>query len=112
MECPTIEGLVFDQKSLDGIALLKRKRELANMAANALSLGTVVNLLLGRSNSLTTANSIRSHDWVMYANSMRTIPDAGRRVIKVNAQMQELDHLNDSKQRLFWKAVAEGCHVK
>jgi len=47
MECPTIIGLKFDEKSLNGIKRIQQLKELSDILVKIFALGTFANIFLG-----------------------------------------------------------------
>ena len=111
MECPTIEGLGFDARSREGLTKIRKIRELSQVLATSISLGVFLNIFAG-SNTAESAYNIYSTDWQLFAQAMIAVPAIQRRAIYNEAAMQAFDHMNQRRQHLFWKAVANGCQIR
>ncbi len=111
MECPTLEGLSFDQRSREGIARIQRIEEFSQVLKMSIALGTLANIFAG-SNAAEAAYNIYSTDWVALAEALNAIPALQRRLIFQEAALQMMDHANQRRQYLFWKAIMEGCRIK
>ncbi len=111
MDCPIIEGLSFDSRSREDLAKIRKIQELSQALAISVSLGVFANIFAGN-NTAESAYNIYSTDWQLFAQAMMAVPAIQRRAIYNEAAMQAFDHMNQRRQHLFWKAVANGCQIR
>ncbi|MEX2337125.1 MAG: hypothetical protein WD609_01070 [Aquisalimonadaceae bacterium] len=109
MACPTIYDLEFDQRSIDAILEIKRKKELADVIPIVFSAGVFASIFAGNS-PLAASFNVATTDWREFSKAMYVIPDFARNRIEVIAGNQYLTH-PDPKQRRFWGAIYNGCSI-
>ncbi|NHR08164.1 hypothetical protein HA052_23515 [Chromobacterium haemolyticum] len=107
-QCPVIEGLKFDQKSLDSLAEIKRKVGTTQLGVWLTGVG-VMGTIFYRNGPLGAAYNIYQTDWALFATAVKAWPDIARREIGRVANEALLDHPSEPKQRRFWEAVTNGC---
>ncbi|MCF6346087.1 MAG: hypothetical protein L3J00_06415 [Thiomicrorhabdus sp.] len=59
----------------------------------------------------TTAFNISQADWESFAKSSTHLMSFQRSVIQAEAMKQKFRHQGDSKQRIFWEAIENGCSI-
>lgn len=112
MDCPDIQGLRFDQKSIQAIDTIKRKYDLVKYGAIAIGVGGLIDIFFKNGPVVATDKVVRQFEWELFAHAMRGVPQVTKDAIVKDAQLQMLEHLNDYKQKIFWEAVANGCRIK
>lgn len=110
VDCPTIVGLKFDQRSIEGIERIKEIREISSALLIAMPVGVFANIFLGNKIS-EISFSIFSTDWERFSKAMAGIPAIVRREIEKEVDYQVLDHFSNPQQRAFWEAVGKGCAI-
>lgn len=113
MMCSEISGLKLDQRSLEGLEEIKRRKKIAD-GLHFWLLGSIWVVLLadirtGLGNPGDIAYNITQFEWEHWRNAMKAIGPIHRRVIQKIAEEQQLDH-TDPKQSLFWEQIKHGCN--
>ncbi|MDF0604238.1 hypothetical protein HZU77_001030 [Neisseriaceae bacterium TC5R-5] len=110
-QCPQIEAIKFDQNSLAAIEEIRQKVKVANLGAAMTGVG-VMTTIFYRNGPLSASYNIYATDWKLVQESMNSWSAILKRVVQDIAYRQEMDHFADRKQKLFWKAVADGCQIQ
>lgn len=110
MDCPTIDHLVLSKRSREAIEDIRRRRQLGNILVVASDAGTLASIFLGNG-AVEASFSLYSTDFVTFANAMRAVPDITRNAVSNAARDAWLD-AQTSDERVFWKAIYEGCELK
>ncbi|MCH8506591.1 MAG: hypothetical protein LAT50_20075 [Ectothiorhodospiraceae bacterium] len=111
MDCPTIDGLEFSERSRKAIARIRKIEHLSNALAGAMAGGVIVTIFAGN-NALVTSYNVATQDWTTFAEAMHAIPDVQRNRIELVAAQEVFAHASDPKQRQFWRAVHNGCRIQ
>jgi hypothetical protein len=118
--CIPIEGLVFDQKSLDAIKKIKEFRIRTQLATTLLGGNIILSLFAGKGLPASTDKvwTITQTDWKGYADGMASIPKYYQSEVKKFAELMWYDYATGSggshtgqnrKLEQFWQGVADGC---
>lgn len=110
MSCPSIDGLVLDEDSKRALEEIRHKAKLAKFLGGATAVGVLANILNTRQPMMMSYN-IYQTDYQNFAKAMVSVPVIYRKVVENIASMQDLRNI-DYKQRVFWKAVREGCNPR
>lgn len=108
MDCRNINNLVLDERDLEVIQDIRRVQQAGQRLQRALPAGVMANIFVG-SNSVQVSYNISSTDWEQFAKAMMALPNIVRTRIYQEATFRQLEGGLTHEQRLFWKAVAEGC---
>ena len=103
-----IEGLKFDQKSLDALEEIKLTVGAARLGMLLTGVGEMGTIFY-RNGPLGAAYNIYQTDWGLFATAVRAWPEIARREVHRIANLALLDHPSEPKQRRFWEAVTNGC---
>lgn len=115
MECIPINGLVFDQQSIDAIEDIKRRNDLFIILSKVMTYGTFFTIFAGKGSKgsgLMTAHNIKQSDFEMLAKALKGMPLIQRKIIQDIALRQVILHMSKHKERMFWTGIAEGCSVE
>ncbi|HHF2871444.1 MULTISPECIES: hypothetical protein [Vibrio] len=106
---------IFGGNSLKGTASSGLSKAITAIPATArLETAKNVSVGLGRgisSDASQTAWSISQANWEYYFKSYSALDQIKLREIEKIATFQALDHVHDSKQYRFWKAISDGCKI-
>ncbi|MDH4275513.1 MAG: hypothetical protein OEW08_10775 [Gammaproteobacteria bacterium] len=111
MQCPEIKGLSFDRSSLDAINQIREVQQLGDMLTVFLGTSVLAKIFIGRegfSKPLGVGWSISHYDWLLWSQSMRSVPNLVSRQVKDIAFDQYTKHLSGDEHE-FWRAVMYGC---
>ncbi|MCF6299336.1 MAG: hypothetical protein L3J01_05600 [Thiomicrorhabdus sp.] len=108
--CPTIIGLKLDRKST--LAVKTINSIISDMKATraVISTGFIFNIFT-TSGVPSTAFNISQADWEDFAKSSSHLASIQRSLIQIEAITQKIRHNGDSKQRIFWEAIENGCSI-
>ena len=110
MHCPDIEGLTFDQSSLDALEEIRQKKELGKVLATVLAGSVWVKIFIGRTglaNPFGIGWSISQYQWEVWAESMKASHPIVSASIKRIAHRETERH--SGKEFKFWEAMMYGC---
>ena len=111
MECPSISSLVLDERDVESLEQIQKI--IRNMDFIAVLLPTgVMHSIFTKNNAVGASYNIATHEWRAFASAMSQIPSIKRGRIRDVAGMRSLDPGISAKQRLFWRAVYDGCEVE
>ena len=110
MKCVPISGLKLDKRSAQGIKRIQEVSKLSEVMVKALGYCSFVNIFLGNKVPEIAFNIYQS-DWKTLQQSMSSLAPIQRRMIEDEARYQVLDHYGDSKQRVFWEGIVDGCKI-
>ena len=110
MDCPAIMNLKLDAKSLAGVARIREIDKLAKLLQGSIVGGSLTNIFAGASAEEALFN-VYSHDWKAMVDAVGAVPKIKREQIEKEAYSQWMSHQGDARQRLFWKAIYQGCKV-
>lgn len=96
-----------DKAALEDIRRIQRA---GNFLENAIPNGVLAAIFLGN-NIVQVAYNIYTTDWVLFARSMKTLPDIVRVKISQIAKLRILSGVLNYEQRQFWNAVDQGCEI-
>lgn len=108
MRCPTIHGLKFDKSDYDALRRIRELPRNRRLLEVALPAGVLARIFLGNSPTQVAYN-IHSEDWNQLVRAMAAASAIERNVFLQNARLQQLRSGSTHNQRLFWKAVENGC---
>ena len=110
MHCPEINGLTFDQSSLDALEQIRQLKELGNLLATVLAGSVWVKMFVGRTglaNPFGIGWQIGRNQWGVWAEAMKASGPIVRVSIERIAFRQAETH--SGKEFLFWEAMMYGC---
>ncbi len=108
--CPTIIGLKLDRQSVLGIKTIESNISSLQTAGVLLSTGFIFNIFTTKGVP-TTAFNISQADGESFAKSSTHLASFQRSMIQIEAMKQKFRHQGDSKQRIFWEAIENGCSI-
>lgn len=108
MRCPPIHGLRFNQSDITALRRLRELPRTRKLLETALPAGVMATIFLGN-NSAQVAHSINSTDWSTLALAMTSVSAIERNTFVQTARLQQLRSGSTHEQRLFWRAVENGC---
>lgn len=73
MDCPKIDELLLDARSIEAIQHIKSMKEVRNHLPLLLAAGVFANIFVGN-NTLKIAYNIKETDWELFAIAMRKFP--------------------------------------
>ena len=110
MNCPSIDNIAFSSSSLDSIEQIRDYKLASNRLIHAIGWGHLASIFVG--NGLVEATySLVASDFEGLAKDMKKIPEITRQQIYKTAVMTEL-RVSNYKEKLFWRAVADGCTMQ
>lgn len=111
-DCPKIDGLILDKKSIEAIEQIKAMREVKGHLPLFLVSGVFANIFIGN-NTLKIAYNINETDWELLAAAMQSFPSyAKSRIYSVAAEMAiYYEFHNNHRMIIFWRAIANGCSI-
>ena len=71
--------------------------------------GGGITLLFYKQTIPEAAMNIKNTNWELFFTAMKALPQAYINEIINVANLQQLSHQNDYKQKQFWQGVAGGC---
>jgi len=110
MHCPEINGLTFDQSSLDALEEIRQKKELGNLLTTVLAGSVWVKIFIGRTglaNPFGIGWTIGKTQWGVWSESMMASGLIVSKSISNIARSQAATH--SGKEFKFWEAMMYGC---
>lgn len=110
MHCPDIDGLTFDQSSLDALEEIRQVKKLGNILATVLAGSVWVKIFIGRTglaNPFGIGWSISRYEWEVWAEAMKASnPIVSGRIQQIAFRQAEI---HSGKEFKFWEAMMYGC---
>lgn len=108
MRCPPIHGLLFDESDVAALRRLRNLPRSRKLLETALPTGVMATIFLGN-NAVQVGHNISGTAWSMLAQAMASVSVIERSVFIQTARLQQLRSGATHEQRLFWRAVEDGC---
>ncbi len=110
MHCPEINGLTFDQSSIEALEKIGQVKELGNLLTTALAGSVWVKIFIGRTglaNPFGIGWQVNHYQWGVWAEAMKASGPIVSKVISDIAFRQA--ELHSGKEFKFWEAMMYGC---
>ena len=108
MRCSPIHGLRFDESDVAALRRLRGLPRSRKLLETALPTGVMATIFLGN-NAAQVGHNIASTDWYLLAQAMASVSVIERNAFIQTARLQQLRSGSTHEQRLFWRAVEDGC---
>lgn len=108
MRCPPIHGLQFDHSDMVALRRLREMPRNRKLLEVALPAGVMATIFLGNGSGQ-VSYTIAVSDWSALAQAMASASAIQRNSFVQTARLQQLRAGSTHDQRLFWKAVEDGC---
>lgn len=108
MRCPPIHGLRLDQSDITALRRLRNLPRSRKLLEATLPTGVMATIFLGN-NAAQVGHNIAVTDWATLAQAMASVSAIERNAFVQTARLQQLRSGSTHEQRLFWRAVEDGC---